>query len=263
MTINASSTRLQGRFTLYGEYLMHSRTWGYVAPTPMYLEVSSSRSDGYDHRADQAAHLLQKMGFHTALSVSGDLPFGLGFASSTVLAFLHLRDQASESDHRQIINVLDWMQHGFKPSGVDYAAIQAQSPGFFFDGHWRPAPPCHITCVFIALPAAPSRPAGKTRAIVESIAPRLQPLGERLTRAIELAGAIALDDLYDYAELLAESGVYSPIQQLIATEALSSGLIAKGIGGLYNKAMIVIGEAAKCQSFASLHPSLDIFVTSE
>lgn len=255
-------SRIQGRFTLYGEFLMHARTWGYVAPVPLYLRSSRAKPSAYDYEADEVGHLLQRMGFSTQHFLNGNLPFGLGFAASTVLAFLHLRDQASDADHEQIVRVLDWIQHGFMPSGADYAAIRAQSPGFFLQGRWRPAPPCPVACVFCSLPPAPKRPPGQTRTIVESIASRLQPLADRLTRTLENTGTVTLGDLHDYCLVLSEAGVYSEPQQLLVDAALSRHIAAKGIGGLYNKAMILIGELQDCLSFAAQHPNLTVLAAT-
>jgi hypothetical protein len=201
------------------------------------------------------------MGLRTESSVSGDLPFGLGLASSTVLAFLHLNGQADTVDHQQIVNFLDWIQHGFRPSGVDYAAIQAQSPGFFLRGCWRPGPPCPVACVIAALPPAPDRPPGQTLSVMQAIAPRLRPVAVRLTQQLEATGELSFDDLGEYCLLLSKSGAYSQPQQALVAAALSQGIVAKGVGGLYNKAMLLFGDLEACLRFASRYPDLTVIST--
>jgi hypothetical protein len=261
--LRATGRRLHGRFTLYGEYLMHTSAWGYVAPVPMSLITGTPGQTGYCPSKDGTANLLRQMGFNVVSSISGDLPFGQGFASSTVLAMLHLGNRLNERDQRQIIRVVDWIQHGFEPSGVDYYAIRAQAPGFFARGKWRPAPAFPLSCVFCAIKPGPERQPGNTRAIISGLLPTLSPIAENMTRQLASSGRISTDDLFSYSRQLYDADVYSLDQRDLIARALALGMPAKGIGGLYNKAVMLIGDIKTCIQLASTVPGVSVLGTVE
>jgi hypothetical protein len=109
---------------------MHAHAWGYVCPVPIFLTTAAGTTTGtYRPYLDGTAALLLRMGFKVGDTISGNLPFGCGFAGSTVLAMLHLADSVKEDDRGQIVHILEWIQHGFPPSGADYLSIRAQRPG--------------------------------------------------------------------------------------------------------------------------------------
>jgi hypothetical protein len=229
---------------------MHGTTWGYVAPVPMYLTTGRGET-AYRLDKDGVASLVRRMGCYVADSISGNLPFGYGFASSTVLALLHLDRQLTSGDLKHVVRVLDWIQHGFEPSGVDYVAVRAQTPGFFVQGRWRSAPPCPLPTVFCGVSPGPERAPGSTRNLVSKIIRFLAPIAERMTSQLDSYGRVSMDDLLAYSRILYESEVYSEEQSALIGKAISSGIPAKGIGGLYNKAVVLTGDVEASLSLIS------------
>lgn len=249
--------RLHGRFTLYGEYLMHSTTWGYVAPTRMYLESSADSAGSWVLDADRVARRISDMGLHTQAVISGDLPFGRGFASSTVLALLHIGRQLDADRAEAVTNMLDWMTHGFEPSGVDAKAIRAQAPGLFRLETWRSAPELDVNGVFVKTPKGEARRPNMIRQVIERSSQRLTLLADRLTDSVE-DGRLDLAAFSDYCELLAGIGVYSARQQDLVRRFLDAGLPAKGIGGLYDRAVVVIGDEARIEQVLGNVPDAEV-----
>lgn len=240
---------------------MHASTWGYVAPVPMYLASTQANEIGYCADKDSVANLVRQMGCNIAPSISGNLPFGYGFASSTVLALLHLGEQLKSQDLKQVVRVLDWIQHEFEPSGVDYLAIRSQAPGFFVRGRWRPAPSCPLPYIFCGVQSGPTRPPGATKAMVDQLVPFLSPIADRMTAQLSTYGRISTGDLLSYSRILYESGIYSEQQNVLIGKAISRGIAAKGVGGLYNKAVVIIGDIAASLQVASSVPHVSVFTT--
>jgi hypothetical protein len=244
--------KMHGRYTLYGEFLMHGRATGYVAPTPMCLWGSDSAIEGdvtWNRESDDVASLVSRLGLKPMPAVAGDLPFGQGFASSTVLALVHIGDQLAPVERRRVVNVLDWLSHGFEPSGLDHDAITAQSPGFYRRHEWRFAPALQLSGVFLRSTQAAEISLEETRRRVERMADRLAPLADELTRTIEENSRLNVDAYAAYCNELASAGVYTEEQSLRVAEARSCGLLAKGTGGLHAKALVVIGEPDKLDDF--------------
>jgi len=78
--------------------------------------------------------------------------------------------------------------------------------------------------------------------MVEALAPELVPLADTMTEALLATGTFDLADLTVYSQLLAESEIYSEHQARLVLDASRAGLVAKSIGGLYNKALVLIGD---------------------
>lgn len=241
--------RIHGRYTLYGEFLMHECTWGYVAPVPMALTDGEPNHPCYCPEDDEVAALLSRMGLHVLAHVGGDLPLGRGFASSTALALLHLGDQVDASLRPSIVRIIDWIHHGFMPSGLDYFALTTQSPGFYLAGNWESAPALRLNIAFVEVPPGPRRLGALTRAAVSARLDQLAPLADRMTCTIRENGEVNIDVLAAYADCLLGADVYSPDQRALIEAALAEGVIAKGIGGLYNKAILLAGELDEVEAF--------------
>ncbi|RHW25443.1 SIR2 family protein [Nocardioides immobilis] len=250
--------RVKGRYTLYGEYLMHTKAWGYVAPTPMYLQGAPESVDvglNWLGESDRTRTLVRSLGLDVLDDVSGSLPMGQGFASSTVLAVLHLGDQVSAEKRAQLLEVFDWLSHGFPPSGVDSASVLAQEPGFYFRNTWRRAPSIPINAVFVASVGEPTVALAQARSRVEELSSRLKPLAEQMTTTISSDQTLDLDAFASYCALLRTAGIYTDDQMNTLAEATSLGLHAKAIGGLANKAMLVIGDDARLDQLVERFPT--------
>lgn len=221
---------------------MHERTWGYVAPVPMALTDGGAAHPSHHPDSDDVAAILSRMGLDVLSRVGGDLPLGQGFASSTALALLHLGDQVPDSIRADIVKMIDWMHHGFMPSGLDYASVASQSPGLYLAGDWEPAPELELNIAFVEVPPGPRRPGSLTRAAVDGHSDRLAPLADLMTGTIRNHRHVSVDVLTDYAESLFDADVYNTEQRTLIEAALAGGIVAKGIGGLYNKAVLLSGE---------------------
>jgi hypothetical protein len=246
--------RIHGRYTLYGEYLMHDHTWGYAAPTRMSLQGSHSTQSPegiWRIESDEVAKLVSRLGLRPLKTVFGDLPFGGGFASSTVLALLHIGDQVDPSSRRTMVMLLDQMAHGFPPSGMDYEAISAQESGFYLRGVWKSSRPLSLSGLFLRVDDPHTMSFRETRKKVISAADRLVPLADRMTDAITDQGILDFDSFRKYSAILANLNIYTPAQESICRSASAMGLVAKAIGGLHAHAMLVVGEANSLAEFAA------------
>lgn len=68
----------------------------------------------------------------------------------------------------------------------------------------------------------------------------LEPIQIALNKTIKDSGMINMDLLMEYSKILLESNVYSNNTSCFISSMLNMGIIAKGIGGLYDKAVLVI-----------------------
>lgn len=254
--------QVYGRYTLYGEFLMHGRSWGYVSPTPMYLRGTrdtTSAGGTWNAEADEIARLVERLGLRPLPAVEGDLPIGQGFAGSTVLALLHVGDQFRAAERRRVVNFLDWLSHGFEPSGLDHDSIVAQTSGFYRRGEWRPANPVHLDGLFIRSGSPGTISLRETQSRIERVAGRLVPLADLLTKGIADDSELRMDVFADYCLALSRAAVYTDEQMELVEQASSHGLLAKSIGGLQAKAMVVVGDSGALSHYeAGLAPGMVI-----
>jgi hypothetical protein len=172
--------------------------------------------------------------------IRSDLPFGFGLASSTALAISHL----GAWDGRRVteaVSETDAASNGFRPSGADYFAVCARSPGVFGTEGWTPLrielpPGSHLV-----LP----RPERAHSKLTPTLAMRadastLGPLIDVLISELESVGQLDLETLLAYARRLADLGVYSSAQRLIIEPLLAAGIVAKGVGAMYDRAILVL-----------------------
>jgi len=236
--------RLHGRFTLYGEYLMHAHAGGYLAPTPMYLQGTADLAANpavWDAGQDTVREWVRRLGLDVLDNISGTLPLGLGFAGSTVLQLLHLREQVNDETRLRIMTILDWMAQGFQPSGADQAAVLAQKPGFYLRDAWQEAPALPLNGVFVAVAGAATMPLRKVQSVLRPFLNRLAPIANALTEGIITNGVLDEERFAEYCRVLAHAGIYTAQQRAVVESAHSAGLSAKAIGGLHNKALLVLG----------------------
>lgn len=233
-----------GRITLFGEYLMHSMTEGYVMPTKYALATPDEYllpvHAGYQSALDRVRMHLADAGLPTCTGVRGSLPLGHGFASSTALTVLHLGARSQEYSE-DIVHRVDEAIHGFTPSGVDYWSITAGSTGYFGPAGWRGDPDSCRPAVSALLVPEPARAdLADTRDRVTRAADRLVPIARHLCAALRSRNVLDYRALLDYAICLRRLGVYLPRGTAIIDDVLNRGLAAKGVGGLTNKAVIIV-----------------------
>lgn len=235
---------LHGRITVYGEYLIKTQTYGLVVPAQLYLATSDHADkpvhEAYDHSRDCVARFLKGRGFVTERQIHGDLPFGFGLASSTALAFLHTSRSHTLTEAISVVNDCDREMHGFVPSGFDSAAISRQVPGLFSTSEWKDVclSPFLYTLVF--------PPAERTRTLVEikgsmhAVIVRLSQLADSMSNRILVTGELDYPLLFEYSRILLKASVYSSVTGSLVERMLADGIAAKAIGGLYDKAILVV-----------------------
>ena len=235
---------LHGRITVYGEYLMKTSTRGLIVPSACYLATDDyadkPRHAHYDPARDSVARMLEKFGVQPLTHVRGDLPFGYGLASSSALALLHLSRTRSRAQALSLVHDIDRAVHGFEPSGVDATAIFQQRSGFYSANGWEDVAlrPLRVTLEF--LPRERKRTLAEIEQRMREPTPALTRLAERMTARVASSGELDYDVLLDYCRVLLAADVYSQRARSRIAGLLDRGIAAKTIGGLYDKAVLVI-----------------------
>lgn len=242
---------VRGRISIYGEYLMHSATRGLALSSRMSLasmdEGDVPRLAEYRPEADGVARLLMERGFAITPGLKGDLWQGCGLASSTAAARLYLAALGVPSPREHMIEV-DRILHGFQPSGMDIECIMHQHDGLYGHRVWQNvavASPPRALVMFeregrMTLAEVMRRMQGAQSALV--------PLADELTMSVVRDGALPLDAMRRYAEALLVIGVYSSRVRSFVEWSLGEGIPSKGVGGLYDKAVLVLFPEAGSDS---------------
>lgn len=234
--------RIHGRLIIYGEYLMHNDAQGLIVSSSQYLatpdDASSQEHPTYQPARDRVAALLSAQGYVPLPSVRGNLQFGCGFASSTVLTHLHLAHQNAQVKDR-LSRDIDHLLHGFEPSGVDTAHTVAQRSGLFGRSQWEVVDAVAPPCSAIILPAERKRTLAQVRERVDVHKSGLIDAANGMSSTVRARGEIEYDALLDYSQRLALAGVYSDGAQEVCDIGLARGVAVKGTGGLYDKALLV------------------------
>lgn len=244
---NHPEMKLRGRFTLYGEYLMHDVVEGYAAPVTTYLRSTSTDSllGGYNRARDTVRTKFISLGLRPSPTIEGSLAFGQGFASSTVLALLHCGNQIEGERRKILVEASDRSQHGFSPSGVDFSCVSRQYPIFYGGRQTRPAPylkdPLTFACILNGGRKSISSVLECRQAIL-SARSRLVPLATDLTASIESSASVDLVSLKEYSRCLLQIGCYSVAQARFVEAGLRLGLAVKGIGAVKDCALVIAGD---------------------
>jgi hypothetical protein len=241
--------KLHGRITIYGEYLMRASTCGLVIPSQLHLATSEHINnlvhEKYDHSNDEVARYLERRCFATKSKLYGNLPFGFGLASSTVLAFLHLHPTKSISESIPIVNECDHNIHGFKPSGVDTASISRQAPGLFSIRGWEDIHVTSFPYTLVFLPAERERTLAEIKRRMNEGAASLTRIADDLTNQTISTGRLDYTLFLKYTRTLFIHSVYSKVATSFIATFLNSGIAAKAIGGLYDKAILIVWPNSK------------------
>ena len=242
---------IHGRITVFGEFLMHTMTEGYIVPAAHALATLEEHllpvHPRYQQMLDQVRIHLAERGLPTCSEVRGTLPLGYGFAGSTALALLHLEGNVVGSagialaSAEAIVRQIDWQIHGFSPSGVDYHSIVTGKAGYFGPGGWRPVqrrPELAASALLVRDPL--DWPLSETRCKIVAMADRLIPIARYLCSVLRARAILDYQALFDYSVELRRVNIYAPRATAIVDHALKYGLVAKGVGGLTNKAVIIV-----------------------
>jgi len=229
--------RLYGRITIYGEYLMHNLSEGLIIKSKYFLETNGTILHPYNINIDSVAMYLSQQGFQCTPKLFGNLPLGFGFGGSTILNFLHLHSN-NVNDKKSLINEIDRKIHGFEPSGLDYSFCERQLDGLFLSGNWHTVS-FNMPDYTIALPL---KERGKSLKDVKDkiVESELHSIVTVLNTCLKKSNRLNFDLLMDYAIELANLKVYNNSTQLIIQYLLKNKIIAKTIGGIYDKALIIV-----------------------
>lgn len=239
---------LRGRITVYGEYLMKQDTCGFIFPANLVLATGDTVGlpihATYDASLDQTARILARHGYRIQRRICGDLPFGLGFASSTVLAALHLGPNSSFDKARLVIQECDREIHGFEPSGMDFMSISSQTSGFYSKGNWSQF---KLSSFFpysiVKLPPERLLSLSEVELIISRSDKYLIEIANRMTRGIQSTGSLDYDAILEYSRALSDLSIYSQVAKTFIDNLLENDVAAKPIGGLYDKAIIVLWKS--------------------
>lgn len=235
--------RIYGRITIYGEYLMHGETPGLIMPSDLFLDTVSSGGiiSHYSKEKDDVLLLIIKMGITPDHTLYGNLPLGYGMAGSTTLSLLHLNGIEDKELKQKFVNEIDNTIHGFTPSGLDFESCIHQEWGLFCNASgWQSICPIPIAYSLFKFPKENSLALSEVQKRVLSVKDKLEPFQNGLNSAIKERGALDLKMLMNYSSILLEAEVYSRISSQFISTLLKRGIIAKGVGGLYDKVIMVV-----------------------
>jgi len=153
---------------------------------------------------------------------------------------LHLRERYPADECGRIVDMVDRQHHGFEPSGVDSGYYLRGRGGLYCHGNWIDvrAQPLSWRCALVHKEKALCLP--EVRELVAKRSRQLVYLAEEMTNALRDGQDLPLRPLFDYAVELFELPIYSAAASGLIGRALDHGVIAKGIGGLYDKAVLFL-----------------------
>src|SRR4051812_10960827 len=222
---------INGRVTIFGEYLMHGSGEGFVVPRRLVLatpdEAGVEPHGDYRVERDRVRLHLSRMGLPVQGGIRGALPLGHGMAGSTALTLVHLNGRAG-ADTGSVVCRIDHILHGFPPSGVDFAAVMAGAPGLFSAGSWRSMPDLPIPDLSAVLVPMPGQfPLPATRERILEVQKRLGRVSRHLCSRLRRYGEIDYECLLEYAIRLQALGVYTPRASAVVRLFLANDVAAK------------------------------------
>jgi hypothetical protein len=237
---------LSGRITLFGEALgalVDEATFS--VPTAQTLHALPRASDG----TSVSSHLreLGLIAEDQVIAIGGDLPIGYGLASSTVMTLLQMRSAGyTNAQARDAVQAVDAMTTaGWTPSGADYAAIVGQESGVFGRGIWTPLPYSLPAGSHLLLPARERRQTKVAASqALRALHVQLLPLVRTLLAGLRSYSTLDAEVMLRYCRILLDTSVYSRAQHELIAGLLDRGIVAKGSGAMYDRAVLVLAEPA-------------------
>jgi hypothetical protein len=240
--------RVPGRITIFGEAygaLRPRATFSVPTAQAIYCGAAASRWSGaarYDRTKDEVGQILLASGYLERMrtDIAGDLPLQYGLASSTAVAIAHLSDRPCEV-WPEAVAIVDKQVHGFEPSGADFAAVSRAESGCYGLGRWtsipfRIPPGSHLLLPEQEGKYTKQEAALRMRADGETLGPLIDSMGG----ALAAGKGLLTEQLFDYAERLLRIGVYSECQRSIIEPLLARDIVAKGVGSMYDRAILVL-----------------------
>jgi len=236
--------KIYGRITVYGEFLMHNDLQGLIMPSNLYLETTSEKNPTsyYNKQLDSILPLIRKRGITPPNTLKGNLPLGYGLAGSTLLGCLHLSHIRNSKWKKSFINEIDRKIHGFIPSGLDYESCKHQEWGLFCNvlGWKSILSPIEIDYTIIIFPKEGKLALSTVQKRVLSMKTTFNEIQQNLNDKINKYNNLDLELLTNYSKVLLSLGIYSEVANKFISTVMDKGYIAKTIGGLYDKAVIVV-----------------------
>ena len=235
--------RIYGRVTIYGEYLMHGNIPGLIMPSNLFMQTSplSDIDSIYYSHLDSVLKIIKQEGLAQGEMLNGNLPLGYGLAGSTTLSFLHLNKIENLQLKRELIDKIDKKIHGFIPSGLDFESCIHQKWGLFCShSGWRSIRPLSIDYFLVIFPKEQKMKLNDIQEKILMSRNNLESIQKSLNLIIDNNNLIDLDLLMEYSKILLKTQVYSDSVNEFISYSIKNNWIAKGIGGLYDKAVLVI-----------------------
>jgi hypothetical protein len=138
-----------------------------------------------------------------------------------------------------MLHILDHRTHGFVPSGVDVESIARQRPGFYSAAGWRDVDWIPPSYALVGFQQESERDLISIRSLLLAKRPRLHRLAQEISSVLSNR-QLFFAAMFDYCSELYDLGIYSRNVRLFVAQMLERGLPAKGIGGLYDKAVLVL-----------------------
>lgn len=228
---------------MYGEYLMNGVTRGLVLRSRGFLASKNERCvpevADYNLERDEVAALLRRWGLPVQPGLRGNLWQGCGLASSTAASRIYLTAMGVP-DMRPLMMKVDRVLHGFEPSGLDVECILRQRDGLYGDKVWQDVEVSTPARTLVSFPKEGLRTLGDILAVLEKATERLARLADAMTARVLSERFLPFAEMVEYAGALAALRIYSSTAQEFVEWSLAAGLAAKGVGGLYDKALLLL-----------------------
>lgn len=248
--------KLHGRITFFGEHLLKDNL-SYCLCVKSKLFLSNDKKykiigdHNYSQEKDDTIPALNRLGINNFSSVYGNLPLGYGLSSSTILSILHLKSRS----RKDLIQIVDKEMHGFSPSELDYVSIVKQENGVYGFNKWYQL--IHFMPIYslVIVPKESQRSLIEVKSKLFNSQERQIKLTKQLFKLLISTGNLDLNLLYEYCQVLMSCKVYSENAMEIIVDLISKGIPCKCIGGLYDKALLVVhpdsNSKVLCDNFIS------------
>jgi len=238
--------KLHGRITFFGEHLLkNNQSYCLCIKSKLFLsneqQYDKIGNSNYSKDKDGTIPSLISMGISNFSNIYGNLPLGYGLSSSTILSILHLKSNS----RKDLIRIVDKEMNGFSPSELDYISIVKQENGVYGFGEWYSL--IHFQPIYslIIVPKERQRTLAEVKSkLYESQEPQIK-LTKNLSQLLISTGDLDFDLLYEYCQLLMSYKIYSSNAMEIIEDLISQGISCKCIGGLYDKAILVVHSDAE------------------
>jgi hypothetical protein len=262
-----------GRISIFGEHLINTLGVAMAIKAPFvltsnYASVFNLKSN-YDLEKDSVARIIYSDSNVTAsANIKGYFPFGFGFSGSTVLSLIHLRTSNKLANLETRIKEIDSEIHGFKSSGFDTISIIKQHEGILIDGKWINSNIFNYEYSLVIFDKEFSKNYELIKSNILEQSKGFDKYIQSILQSILDYDELKYNLLLGYSNLLLSCNIYSSPAYSLIQYMLNNGVVAKGIGGIYDKAVLVIWKDVKQKNsflncIQSFNPKDVYFVNSK